>query len=88
MMNEEGKWTLTPAYDIVTTNAFGNEHMTSLLGKGRDVDRDDFLDLAKRFDIDQNEANHALDQVADAVDTYKDLAKDFGVKAPSELMVF
>lgn len=88
MMNEEGKWSLTPAYDIVTTNAFGNEHMTSLLGKGRDVDRDDFIVLAKRFDIARDEANHALDQVADAVDTYKNLAKDFGVKAPSELTVF
>ncbi|WP_305151261.1 type II toxin-antitoxin system HipA family toxin [uncultured Dubosiella sp.] len=44
---EEGTWRLSPAYDLTYSNALGGEHSTTIHGKGKDPDMEDFLAVAR-----------------------------------------
>lgn len=82
LMDAQGRWSVSPAYDLVTSPALGAEHMTSVCGLGKGVERGDFLELASRFRIGRSEATAILDEVADAVAGYGALAKAFDVGVP------
>lgn len=82
LMDAKGRWSVSPAYDLVTSPALGGEHMTSVCGLGKGVKRRDFLELASQFRIDRSEATAILDEVADAVAGYGVLAKEFDVGVP------
>ena len=82
LMDAQGRWSVSPAYDLVTSTALGGEHMTSVCGLGKGVERGDFLELASRFRIGRSEATAILDEVADAVAGYGALAKAFDLAVP------
>lgn len=82
LMDAKGQWRVSPAYDLVTSEAIGGEHMTTVCGLGKNVGRDTFYELAKDFKIPKREATLILDEVADAVSGYQALAKDYGVREP------
>ena len=85
LMDANGQWRVSPAYDLVPSEAIGGEHMTTVCGRGKNVGRDTFYELAKDFKIPKREATLLLDEVADAVSGYGALAKDYGVKALKEV---
>ena len=82
LMDAKGQWRVSPAYDLVTSEAIGGEHMTTVCGRAKNVGRDTFYELAKAFKIPKREATLILDEVADAVSGYDALAKNYGVRAP------
>lgn len=83
LMNGSGVWSLSPVYDLVPSENPMAEHMTSVLGVGRNPDRKLFLDLASKFDITRKSAISAMDEVAAAVNMYTELAKQYQVKVPN-----
>ena len=85
LMDANGQWRVSPAYDLVPSEAIGGEHMTTVCGRGKNVGRDTFYELAKDFKIPKREATLLLEEVADAVSGYGALAKDYGVKALKEV---
>ncbi len=46
-MDRDGKWSLTPAYDITYSKGLAKEHVTTINGKGKDFIITDFLKIAK-----------------------------------------
>ena len=83
LMDGNGRWSLSPIYDVVASSTMTHEHMTSVLGNGKNPDRKTFLKLAARFDISEKEALNALDEVAEAVALYPELAKQYQVEVPA-----
>ena len=61
----------------------GGEHMTALLGKGKNPRVDDFLALAGMFDLSSREVKTALGEVCTAVAQYPELARQYDVKVPA-----
>lgn len=51
LMNKEGKWSLSPAYDLTYSTGPGGEHSTSIMGEGKNPGKKDLLKLAENFDI-------------------------------------
>ena len=46
-----GHWYLSPAYDITFSSGPGNEHSTSLFGKGKDITINDIAKLGAKYNV-------------------------------------
>jgi len=77
MMDTDGVWHITPAYDITFTidkNApfYVNRHELTIGGRNQDISKNDLLDFAKINNI--KNAGDILVQVCDALSRFKDFA--------------
>ena len=81
LMNKEGKWQISPAYDITFQYKSGgtwtNTHQSSINGKFDDFIRDDLLSFGKAFGI--KKANHILDEVIAAVHQWPKFAAELDI---------
>lgn len=81
MLPEGGRWQLTPAYDV--THAYNPkgewtfQHLCSVNGKFQGITREDCLQLASRFGVPRAKA--IIDEVKDALRTWKDAANEAGI---------
>lgn len=77
IMNEQGEWQLSPAYDLIFSadpnSHFFRNHELSILGKRNNITKKDLLLFAQRQDI-KNAAN-IIDEVSDAVAKFKEYAE-------------
>ncbi len=46
-LNEQGRWQLSPAFDLTYSSGPGGEHATSVAGHGKDISRANLLQVAK-----------------------------------------
>ena len=81
LMDDKGRWRLSPAYDLVKC-AGGFEHMTALLGIGKSPARSLFIRLGEDFGLSRRKAQVALDAVDESLSQWRQLAKNCGVKSP------
>ena len=63
---DEGKWQLSPAYDIVPCDGFNGQHTTTVLGQGLPT-QEDMLELAKQTGLDINHAKQIIEQVKEVL---------------------
>ncbi len=84
LMNAAGDWSVSPAYDLVPA-VYQTEHMTSVLGAGKNPDRETFRSLGKMFGILKAETDRILEEVSEAVSGYSELARQYGVKVPKSV---
>ena len=85
LMNSAGKWSVSPAYDMVSSRGINGEHMTSLMGKGKNLSRRDFFKLGEAFDIASRVVDSALDDVLEALSCYPKMARELDVKVPKDV---
>lgn len=80
-MDKNGKWSLSPAYDIsFSYNPQGqwtNMHQMSVNGKFDNIKRDDLLECARKNDI--RNANTIIDEISESVHTWAAIARNCGV---------
>lgn len=81
LMGEDGKWHLSPAYDMgYAYNPDGGwtaTHQMSINEKFDNITRDDLLTFASRNNI--KDAASVIDEVCQAASQWEDIAKDCGV---------
>ena len=81
LMNEEGKWRISPAYDITYQykdgGAWTNVHQSSIRGKFDNFTRNDLLSFGKSFGI--KKANHILEEIITAVNQWSKIAKEMDI---------
>ena len=81
LMNKEGKWQISPAYDITFQYKAGgtwtNVHQSSINGKFDNFTRDDLLNFGKTFGI--KKANHILEEVITAVNQWSKIATEIDI---------
>ena len=83
LMARDGHWRLAPAYDLTFASGPGGEHSTSVLGRGKDIDRERLLALARYADLKDAEAREVIDRVADAVADWDRFATSWDVSTAS-----
>ncbi len=81
LMDKEGKWKISPAYDVNYSYSPGgtwtNVHQSSINSKFDNFTRDDLLNLGKTFGI--KKTNHILDQVIAAVNQWSKIATELDI---------
>jgi serine/threonine-protein kinase HipA len=81
LMNEEGKWHISPAYDIMYQYKDGGTwtdvHQSSINGKFDRFSKDDLLSFGKTFGI--KKANQILEEVIAAVGLWPKVAKEIDI---------
>lgn len=81
LMNKEGKWKISPAYDITYQYKNGgtwtNVHQSSINGKFDKFSKDDLLSLGKTFGI--KKANQILEEVIAAVELWTKVATEIDI---------
>ena len=85
LMNEQGVWSLAPAYDITyaynSKNRWLREHLMGVSGKFSNVSAQDFSRIAELHEIPY--ARKTLKEVRHAVSAWPDFAQQAGVSAAS-----
>ncbi|WP_289640956.1 type II toxin-antitoxin system HipA family toxin [uncultured Muribaculum sp.] len=84
LMDRQGKWTLSPAYDMgFAYNPKGGwtaQHQMSINGKFDDITRQDLLEFAKRNNI--KEATEIIDRIGEVSSRWPRLARECEVPQP------
>lgn len=78
LMDKNGKWRLSPAYDVAfaynPSGMYTSQHQMSVNGKRDGFSRDDLLQVARSMNI--KKANEIIEQVINSVATWVSVAKD------------
>lgn len=86
LMDKNGRWSLSPAYDMSWSynpkGAWTAKHLMSVNGKWDDITRADLLALAQNVNIRQADA--IIEQVKDGVSKWRTFATQYGI--PNELV--
>jgi len=82
-----GQWALSPAYDLTFAHGPGGEHSTTVAGEGRAPGRHHFAQLAKQYDISQNEMESMSAEVAAAVKRWPEFADIAGVSGKMKTII-
>jgi serine/threonine-protein kinase HipA len=82
LMDEAGRWSLAPAYDMCFSHnpaagKWTRQHQMLIGGKAWDIFEDDLIAMARHFDVRQPRA--LLDRVTDAVADWPSVARRCGV---------
>jgi serine/threonine-protein kinase HipA len=82
LMDEKGKWSLAPAYDITYANGSGytKTHQLSLVGKVDNFTRDDLLEIASLHSISKNRARQIIDDIKDRFTIFKKRALELEIE--------
>ena len=76
LMNKNGIWRLSPAYDITYSKGLLKSHTTTVCGKDLDITRADVLEIAKAQGIKSTTATKILDKCIEVVRTFEEKAKE------------
>lgn len=79
LMNAEGVWTVSPAYDLTFSSGPAGEHSTMIMGEGKAPTQEHLLKLAKVGEIKPNQALEIIQQVLAATSRWREFANDAGV---------
>jgi len=81
LMNKNGNWQISPAYDICFSYSQGgtwtNVHQSSINGKYDNFTKEDLLNFAKKFGI--KKANIILEEVVSAVNQWSKTASEIDI---------
>ncbi len=88
LMDKNGSWSLSPAFDITFSynpnGAWTSAHQMTINGKRDGFTVDDLLECARVSNISRRNALRILDQVTDAVRNWSTYAQEAGI--PSEII--
>ena len=81
IMDKNGIWNISPAYDITFSNGTGytKNHQLSLNGKTNNFTLNDILQLAKKHSIKDNIAKEYIEQTVEVFSKFKNKAKEIDV---------
>ena len=87
LMDANGTWRVSPAYDLTFSSGPGGEHATLFMGEGRNPGKGHLLRLAAIGEVDQPKALRMLEEVMDAVAQWRHFADVAGVSPSSATMI-
>lgn len=79
LMNNDGTWRFSPAYDVTHSVGIAGEHTMTIAGKGKNITVDHMLKTAKGAGIPEKDARDIINKVAAAVSQFPTLAKSHGI---------
>ena len=79
IMDHDGEWSLSPAYDLVYAPGPGGEHSMTILGEGKAPAKADIYKIGEKQGIKRKSIRLIIDQVAEAVGNFQTYARTAGV---------
>ena len=83
LMDENGVWRVSPAYDLIFSSGPAGEHATTVMHEGKNPTTSHLLKLASLVSIPKDRATQILQQVKEAVSKWSHFAKIAHVSAAS-----
>lgn len=80
IMNKQGIWSLSPAYDITYSKGMATQHLTTIGGKSKDFKIDDLLKIAKVNSIKNSKALEIINKSIEIIKTFEDRAKEIDME--------
>ena len=81
LMDAQGNWTVSPAYDLTFSSGPAGEHSTMIMGEGKNPTKKHLLKLAGTLGIKQDKVLEIIDQVLAATQKWDAFAGKVGVSA-------
>ncbi len=81
LMNAEGQWTVSPAYDLTFSTGMAGQHTTTIAGEGARPGTEHLLEVARRASIARRHATEVIDQVRSAIGRWRQFADEAGLSA-------
>lgn len=79
LMDETGKWSVSPAYDLTFSSGPAGEHCTTIMGEGKNPEKLHLLKLAEVISLDPKKAIEIINEVKEAVLKWPIFAKKVDV---------
>lgn len=79
VLDSNNCWKFAPAYDLTPSFGQNGWHSMTINNKGKDVEEKDFLSVAAAAGLNRKRCLSVIEEVKDAVISYKDLTKDCGI---------
>ena len=79
-MDREGRWRLTPAFDLNFSFGPGGQHSTSVAGEGAAPGREQLLQVARRAGVKINDALDCIDHWRELLQPRPHLLRDLPVR--------
>ena len=79
IMNTQGEWHLSPAYDATFSSGPQGEQTTTVLGKVKDISISDLLLLGKEAKLSDKSTRAIIEQTKNALQQWPTLAENHGV---------
>lgn len=80
LMNEQGEWKVSPAYDLTFSSGPNGEQSTMVLGEGKNPDIEHLIKLGQKAKLNKNHILMVIQQTKDALSQWEKLATQYGVK--------
>ena len=80
MMNEAGKWSLSPVYDLAYNSGMNGYHQMDVAGEAQHPTLSDLLKLAKLADIKQNKAIAIIEEVVPVAESFLTTINDYDIE--------
>lgn len=87
LMNKEGQWRVSPAYDLTFSSGPGGEQSTTVMGEGHRPDTSHLLRLAKECSIKEERAQAIIQRTKDSLTRWPQLAKCYGVSEANTKLI-
>lgn len=79
LMDAQGQWTLSPAYDLTFSSGPRGEQSTMVMGEGRNPSTEHLLKLAEEANIKKSRAIEIIEATKASLFQWPTLAKQYGV---------
>lgn len=80
IMNDEGSWELSPAYDLTFSSGPGGEQSTMVMGEGKAPGEKHLIELGERHSLSVSFIRCCIDQVKEGVASWPVIAKQLGIR--------
>lgn len=81
LMDQQGNWTVSPAYDLTFSSGHSGEHSTMIMGEGKSLTKAHLLKLAGICNIKQDKALEIMHQVLAGTEKWDSFASEVGVSS-------
>ena len=79
LMDSQGRWELSPAYDLTFSSGPRGEHSTTVMGEGRNPNVAYLLKLAKEAKIKEDRATEIIETTIASLSKWSSLAQQYDV---------
>ena len=79
LMDAQGNWTLSPAYDLTCATGPGGEQSTLVMGEGRNPGIEHLARLGQEAELSRSRIDDIIEQTRAALSQWRKLAKEHGV---------
>lgn len=79
LMDSQGGWKLSPAYDLTFSSGPRGEQSTMVVGEGRNPSTNHLLKLAQEAKVKKDRANEIIEATKSSLSKWPTLAKQYGV---------